>query len=763
MFVGDRMTLNNQMSVMSCSGGLYSQQHFNWENFTTISNIDTTKLFFDYQSATVTLSVDLEAETDGGLKYGSPGTTIPNGALAINLGSKGFQFNTSNMLNEDEWGKLVYYEQGGLGIGWAFSANSYMTRSGLNIPNGLGMYMLGGLLPDVSFQVLGNGTNFNYLNSVPMYNPQVGRDQALLTQMKLTGNVDGTQGYWSVQAANYDNVIALSGRRGGVFKVDDGSTNAPVFNTYNAFGFLAVSYPTSTQTSAQATPNGWNMMLPMYSPSTQDGYMPTGNALSIEPTSFFTKQGLELLTNVSSNPTSPTVPAKLWTDYWKSAQSIIHLEESKPFYIESPLFNIPLSLALIPNITNGLDLLVPITRICNGVYLYIPYTKTSTTDAMYINSNTVSDTSYFTPGMGTLQKWFKPRKVTLTLNMPFIRVDTALQASRFFNYVAVDTDYTTTAPVWIKYFFAPMFNENGSLTNPVNPTTTASLSQIAGASGGVGLEFTYSAREILNRIQQVLNVHQIPTAPGWGVTSLTIGQIIVSCTTAMDVPRLYHNLFALPAFQDSPQGAILAKGGMKMFSRCGHALSGGAPSNFYLDITGIVSQGDRTGTSQGTAHYDYTPVLNLGRGTRNNDYFNTTTGFVFSNNISLKMPSFTNPSDSGGSITVGFTPKPILNMPFSGEFLNNALTGGPALANSLISEGVLTTGNLQSYANGWFNNLNPYSPDYNTIYGEIGAASTQDTLSYLDYKMVDFTHRKIEIWMQVLVPVKIYQGGPFGQ
>lgn len=742
---------------MTCSGGLYSQQHFTWENLNNISSLDTTKLFLDNQNVTVTLSVDLQASGDPALAYGTPGSTIPNGSLAVNLGSKGFQFNTSNMLNGDEWGKLVYYEQGGLGIGWAFSANSYFTRQGINIPNGLGMYMTGGLLPDVDFQTMGAGTNFNYMNSIPMYNLQIGRDQALLTQMVMTGEVDGPQGYWSVQPVNFDTSVGNGGRWGGIIDSGPAPSSGDPTIPFGSYGFMANAYPTSLGSTV-----GWNMLYPMYSPSTQDGYMPSGNALSIETASFFTKEGLELLTNVSSNPSDPAVPAKLWTDYWKNATSVIHLEETRPFYIESPMFNVPMSMALIPNFNNGLDMLVPITRICNGVYLYVPVkiSNDKNINALNMVTTTVSDPCYFSTSVGTLQRWFKPLKVSLTINMPFISVETALQASRFFNTIALLRDYTTLCPVWIKYFFAPNYNPNGSITNPLNPDSTASLSQIAGASQGFGLEFTYTARQILNRVQEVLNSHQIPTPNGWGIGSLVISGIIVSCTTVLDVPRLYSNVFGLPAFQDSPQGSIMTKGGIKVFGRCGHSLSAGPPNNFYIDAVDVTDGGGLE-DNMSNLHIEFSNSGDKSRGSKNNDYFSSARGFVFTNSLSIRVPEFTNTSDSGGSITIGFNPRPVLNMPFSGEVLNDGGVGGPQVGSGNIANGVLSSANLQAYKMGWFNNLNPYSPDFNTVYGNAGAAATRDNLAYLDYKLVDFTKRKVEIWLQVMVPVRIYNGTPF--
>ena len=182
VFVGDRMAIQQGLSILPASGGLYARQHFSWVNPLNIQGVSSNKLFFDYAKASVTLSVDLEAVVNESLVFGTPSSNIPNGALAINLGSKGFQFNTSNMLNEDEWGKLVYYEQGGLGIGWAFSANDYTSQNRAYI-NPLAMYVLGGLVPDVEYQILASSVGYQNVQAVPPYNVQVGRDQALLTQM----------------------------------------------------------------------------------------------------------------------------------------------------------------------------------------------------------------------------------------------------------------------------------------------------------------------------------------------------------------------------------------------------------------------------------------------------------------------------------------------------------------------------------------------------------------------------------------------------
>ena len=766
VFVGDKIKNNPGVSIMSCSGGLYAPQQFVWKNPTLLSSLDTTKLFLDANNITVTLAVDLQVSTDPSLAYGSAGSTIPTGALAINLGSKGFQFNSSNMINGDEWGKLVYYEQGGLGIGWAFNANTYLPRQGYGGVSGLGMYMLGGLLPDVSYLSLASQTNADNLAFTPSYNFQVGRDQALLTQMVTVGNFQGPQGYWSVQPMNLDTTAATSGRAGGSI-MGSTETMTPTFSAYNPFGFLCLSFPTALQSTSQSSQTqGWNLQFPSYGPSTQDGYMMTGNCLSISPGSFFTDQGLALLKDQSSSPSNPTITPSLWTQYWANATSNIHLEETKPFYIEAPLFNAPIALNLIPNYQDGLSMLVPITRICNGVYLYTPI-KNGTGDVQAVNMNTrqiSDDPNYFINPFGTLQKWFVPKRVSLTINMPFVRVDSAIQASRFFGTPYLDPNYTMTVPVWIKFHFMPQLNSQGEVVSPQSVDTTASLTQIAAASPGGVMQMVFTAREILNRFGTVLASHNQSVSRGtWGLQRLEISRVMVSCTTALDFPRLYSSLLSLGAFLTSPQGAIIRAGGTKVFSRCGASLSAGPPSDMTLifdDVLGdTVGYVDNTGVR--TARFDINNVSSNNYGMAHDDYFNSTAEFVFSRSIFLRVPEESSLTDGGGQVTVSFRPRPVLNMPFSGEVLKTPTKGGPQFANNSITSGNITSVNLMSYANGWFNNLNPYSQDYNSLYSVANSSSNLDTYPFMDYKMVDFNRRKIEVWLQLQVPVQIYTGSPF--
>lgn len=776
VFVGDKDNVTKDMSVFPTTGGLYAKQLFQWKNLDRIQNFDRSKLFLDYQNITITLDVELEARTDPNIQYGSVGSTIPTGALAINLGSKGFQFNTSNMINGDEWGKLVYYEPGGLGIGWAFDATSYQpynfqTRgAGLNRYN-LGMYLMGGLLPDVNFQTLASGLNSDFIASVNACNFQTGRDQALLTQMNSVNRIEGPQGYWSVQPTNFDSSKALCGRQGGmIYNGSDTSTTvSPVFNSYSPFGFMSVAYPTALVDTTKATETllGWNLQFPSYGPSTQDGYMPTGNAISISPGAFFTKEGLEKLQNTGSNPgTSAVVPAKLWTDYWNYfATSTIHLQETRPFYIEAPLFNAPIAFNLIPAVDQGLSMLVPITRLYNGVYLYTPIADKSSEKMSPVKMNNQplsNEPNYFIGPLGTLQKWFTPKRVALTINMPFVRVDTALQASRFFNTPYMSKEYSVMTPVWIKFYYWAPRADNGGVENSYPVDTATSLKQIFAAGGTTtGMSMSFTARQILTRFLQVLNLYGIQNKNPWGLQMLEISKIIVSCTTTVELSRLYYS-FDLTAFQNSPQGFILASGGTKVFSRCGASLSGGAPSDMTIEFIDLMGDGLGSKDESGviTAVCDFSDVVNTNYGSSHNDYFNQTSSFVFSNSVFLRVPQ-DNTVDTGGQINITVKLHPFVNMPFSGEVLKNVQTGGPQLTNDSVKSGNITTSNLSSYNNGWFNNLNPFSPDYLQSYSTDNSSSNSDSYPHLDYKLVDFHKRKIEVWIQLQVPVQIYSGEPF--
>lgn len=763
VFVGDKDANNTELSVMPCSGGLYALQNFKWTNLDKIRGMNPASLFLDSSNISVTLSVDLEAVQDASLKYGAVGTTIPTGALAVNLGSRGFQFNTSNMINEDEWGKLVYYEQGGLGLGWSFSANSYIPTIGQARYNGLTMYLFGGMLPDVSFGTISAAVTGYQANITSPFNLQMGRDQALLTQMVTTSQINGSQGYWSVQPTNLPQDLACSGRLGGSLMNSSGSSTTPAFSAFNPFGSLFLSYPTAVQNSAQiSNPIGWNLLFPSYGPSTQDGYIMSGNALSIPPGAFFTREGLELLKSSQSNPsTSGMIP---WTEYWSGATHVVHLEETKPLYIECPMFNLPIAMEKIPDFNNGLHMLVPITRIANGVYVYQPVTDATSDFVGLCHYKSQPDPNYFVNACGTLQKWFAPKKVTLRINMPFVRLDTPLQASNFFNVPYIGPSLTERTNVWLKFPFLPQSNPNGLRISSGSIYTTMSFRELRNQTNGGPLEKVLSAQTILEKFVTVMNMHGIRPSVRWGLEQLIIRGVCVSVTTYPDLERLYGVLFNRQPFKQSAQGAILLNGGMKMFSRCGPFLSEGSPSNMHLELYDIIPPGEYNDGSdpERKLSCDVNDYIQTGRGGSNNDYFNVITSFMFSTDVQLRMPSG-EAGDQGGQLTVSFQPRPVLNIPFSGETRGNVKTGGPVFTNSTIFEGTVTSSNLSSSASGWFNNINPFSPDYKKSLDTDETIGSYDPYPYLDYKMVDLNHRKIEVWVAVSVPLAIYTTSPFSK
>lgn len=768
VFVGDKDVNNLDLSVMPCSGGLYALQNFKWTNLDKIRNLKRSSLFLDSSNISVTLSVDLEAVQDTTIKYGSVGTGIPVGALAVNLGSRGFQFNTSNMLNEDEWGKLVYYEQGGLGLGWAFSANSYIPSIGQARYNGLTMYLFGGMMSDVSFGTV-SASVAGYQSSITSpFNLQMGRDQALLTQMVSTSQIHGAQGYWSVQPTNFPRGPADGGRLGGILMKPSDSLTTSTFSAFNPFGSLFLSYPTAVQNSSQSssTKIGWNLLFPSYGPTTQDGYMMSGNALSIPPGAFFTREGLELLKSSGSNPsTSGMIP---WTEYWSGATHVIHLEETKPLYIECPMFNLPIAMEKIPDFDNGLHMLVPVTRIANGVYIYQPVGDASDNATLgnvkMSQYNASSDKNYFANGFGTLQKWFTPKKVTLRINMPFVRLDTPLQARNFFNVPYIGPSLSDNVSVWLKFPFLPQTSPGGMRVPSGSIYTTMSFGEIRNQTNGGPLEKVLTARTILEKLVALMNMHGIQPSTRWGLEQLVIRSVCVSVTTYPDLERLYGVLFNRKPFIQSAQGAILKNGGMKMFSRCGPFLSAGSPSNMHLEFDGIIPPGeyynsDAPATSLSCDVNDY---VQMGRGGSNNDYFNVSSGFMFSGAVQLRMPSG-EAADQGGQLTVSFQPRPVLNSPFSGELRGDVKTGGPVFPSSAIVDGAITSSQLAAYTGGWFNNINPFSPDYKKSLDTDEAVNSYDPYPYLDYKMVDLNHRKIEVWVAVSVPLAIYTTSPFPQ
>lgn len=767
VFVGDKIVNNPDVSVSWCSGGLYVPQTFTWKNKNIFSSADPSKLFIDYQNISVTLSVDLQPTADNNLEYGTNGTTIPKGSLAVNLGSKGFQFNASNLPNGDEWGKLVYYEPGGLGIGWAFNANAYFPHVNNRDLGGRAMYLLGGLLPDVSYQSIVTQTGITNAQLLPSYNLQVGRDQALLSQMVSTAKIWGPQGYWSVQATNLDKQSSTTGRMGGCIVELDASVTTPTFEAFNPFGFLCLTYPTALRSGAQNTkPIGWNLQFPSYGLSSQDGYMMPGNCLSISPGAFFTDHGLSLLKDQSNIPNTPAITPSNWYEYWTNATSIIHLEETRPLYIEAPIFNAPVSLGLVPHYESGLSMLVPVTRICNGVYLYVPISipTSDKTGTVRIMQRPIEDKNYFSAPLGSLQKWFTPKKVSLTINLPVIRIDTALQASRFFRTPYFNINYSVTVPVWIKFHYQPQMGPSGPV-DPLSVDTTASLTQIAAASPDGVMNLVFTSRTLLERFGTVLAAHNQPVSNGvWGLSSLEVSRIMVSCTLIPDMGRIYRHLLNLNNFLTNPQGAIIRAGGTKVFGRCGPSLSAGAPSNMSVKFFNIYSdnfESDEIRDNEST--FDIDDVIYRGPGHQHNDYFNSTEEFVFSRSVFLRVPDPLSPSDVGSQIDISFSPRPVLNMPFSGEVFQDPRRGGPVFTttDATTPNQQLSINSLKSYNFGWFNNLNPFSPDYNTKYNTAVDQSAVDTYSFLDYKMVDFNRRKIEVWFELRVPVQIYTGTPF--
>ena len=83
--------------------------------------------------------------------------------------------------------------------------------------------------------------------------------------------------------------------------------------------------------------------------------------------------------------------------------------------------------------------------------------------------------------------------------------------------------------------------------------------------------------------------------------------------------------------------------------------------------------------------------------------------------------------------------------------------------NTSITKGSITSSHLSTYEYGWFNNINPFSPDYKKSLDTDETISTYDPYPYLDYKMVDLNHRKIEVWVAVSVPLAIYTTSPFSK
>lgn len=768
VFIGDKKNTElGSLSVNTASSGLYTRQRFQWRNWQDINEKMIQKYFFMFKKATVTLEVELKAQnsTVGYTNAASPNVNleIPRGALAVNLGNKGWQFDASNLPNGDEWGKLVYYDQGGLGIGWAFDTSAYFARGDGST---LGLYMLGGLIPDLSYNDFINATgNTTVFNQIKPFNVQIGRDQALITSIVQTDLVRGPQGYWNVSMEPFQSP-ALAGRDAGNFFLGPSTGMSSKFTPSMAWpvGYPSVIIPSSFGPTSMK--HGWSLRCPSYAPSTHDGSMPAGNCLSIAPGAFMTTEGLSILTEPTSD--KETDLNKKWTNYWQSASSVVTLRETQPFSIESPLFSAPICMEYIPYIKSGIYCLVPITRVCNGVYFYVPEVRDSVTEgtkAVEMRSNIkASSTHYRTGSLGFLSQWFSVSKVTLTLNLPFVRIDTPIQASRFFSTATYQASLAMKVPFWTKFLFNPT-DRIGA--DPYQ--RTLKINEILPHIFNGSLYFEFTARSILTKIRDAFAAHGLVTQSTWGLKELQIVQIRVSCTTALDVLRLFRYQLNLPTFTSSIQGAFLNNGGIKVFSRQGPWLSAGPPDNLYVAFQGV--QNPDIGiidpeTNERVLLIHQIPQAQTTPGALRNDYHSGFDSFLFTENVSIKMPDEYSMTDPGGKVKLGFRPRPTMLIPFSGILPTNDNNGGPQLEESQLqwTSGqpyYLTSTVISQSTAGWFNKLNPFSPDYDQNYDVNTSGNTFDTKPFLDYKMVDLMARKVEIWIQVLVPMMIYSNNPF--
>lgn len=746
---------NPGIPVNEMSGGLYTRQHFKWLNFSDIEGDDINRYHILNERATVTLEATLVA-TNSASSQSTSQATIPDGAIAINLGSRGWQNDVSALPNGDEWMKLGYYEQGGLGIGWAFDPISYFANTA-SVP--LGIYMMGALLPDISFSRLSSLTGGSvYTNTLSSYPVQIGRDLALITAMCGVDRVAGPQGYWNVYHHNYGAGRADFGRSSGVLFLPAGATSAGITATPQfPMGFPAVTYPSGYRATSDLT-TAWPLSCPSYCTSPMDGHTLPGNCLTITPGSFLTSDGLSVL----QDPQSSDKPIdKSWTTFWKNATNEVVLSETQRFRIECPLFEAPVGLRYVPMLNSGLYCQVPLLRMATGVYFYIPVATISKSSTGSHPINMVQNLGFSTgvdvpPHIGTFQQFFVVKRVSLTLNIPVVRIASPIQAVKLFNLATYMSSLVYSVPMWTKFVFIPPRTGTDSYV----PLCT--LGEIAAATANGTMQFTFTARQILKQLRDALQAHAINTTSTWGVTQLIIKKIYVSCTTDIDVSRLYSVQYSLDKFRKSLQGAALIAGGMKMFSRCGPSLSNGAPKNLFVRFTDIVDAavGEINKDSKlREMIVEQVPYVQRTPGRLRNDYFNGFQEYMFTSSVSIRMPSDYSSLDDGGSIDVGFTPQPVLNMPFSGTS-DAAPQGGPLLTTSATATSGASASTLRAYTQGWFNTTNPFAADYNKNF-DLNTSSGSDIHPSFDYKMVDFNRRKIEVWIQVMVPLEIYSDDPF--
>lgn len=753
VFVGDKIP-NQQYSAFSSTGGLLARQLFKWENYPTK---DINRYFIDFSQTTVTLTVKLNPKEGVSSSLSNVFTgELPSDTMAINLSSKFGQGTVDGGVNEDVWGKLVYYDTGALGQGIVFSPADYVS---MGSKDGSGLFFNGGALPDYSdFQISIATKNSTTVGRTPSANVQMGRANSLLSQATL-GNVVGISGYWSL---GVEPVLSTqTGNIGGQICNTNVSAEK-TFTPWMHFGTPTVGYPNFVETD-----NGtdelqyWQAVNPQYSRGTADGMLICGNCISITPSTFMSDNGYRILSSVASNPGgSAAEENKRWTGYFSGAgTSTIKIKETQPVYFPSPVSSGPLPLEMIPGGINGLYLLVPITRVSNGVTFYTQFVNSVpiTTAPNLINDFHAYSSSvmtggaknYFRPAQGLIYKWFDISEVKMTLNIPAYRLDSIEEVRRFFNTVVFEPTLKRESSLWLKW----SLTDSKDISNTIDLLSLNSLQ-----SNGNKIEFRLTARGILDKINSIFSMYGISqTTREWPTNNLSIRQVCAMCTTSFDLNMLYGTLYTHQPYLSTPVGAILSNGGTKVFARQGPNLAGGPPHDMTVVASDLVSQ---LGEWNSTFNYWYVEIDALpptysSRFNRYNDFVCTCPMSVAGVYPSLRIPNLNASNDFGGTLEISFNTDAYLNLPWSGPSSSNVLGGGPGIS-GFTSSNLMSETMLSNYSKGWFNNLNPFSADYDAN----SIPSGVDQWFDLDSRLVNFNARAVEVWVEVGIEIPVYTTFP---
>lgn len=753
VFVGERGP-SSAYSSLASTGGILARQLFKWENYPTK---DVGRYFVDFQQASVTLTVILQPKVGANASLSTTFTgELPSDTMAINLSSKFNQGTVDNGINEDVWGKLVYYDTGALGQGMVFSPADYVSLGGAN---GSGIFFNGGALPDYNdYKISLAIQNSTTTARTPSANLQMGRSNSLLSQAVL-GNVVGMSGYWSLGIEPVDS-SQIGNICGQVANAN--LSTATTFTPWMHFGTPTVGYPSYATTNGSSTGTQyWQAVNPQYGRGSADGMMRCGNCISIAPSTFMTDFGFSLLSSPASNPGgSDAIESKRWTTYFsKAGTSYIQLKETQPVYFPSPISSGPLPLEMIPGGINGLYMLVPVTRVMNGVTFYVPFTNSVRSGLV---SNLLSDlmayssasltgeaTSFYRPAQGLIYSWFDIFEIKMTLNVPSYRLDSVEEVRRFFGTVLFEPSLVRESSLWLKW----------SMTDVDDPiATTVDLLALNSMQKENKITFNITARGILDKIAEVFSMYGVSqTSQEWPTNVLSIRQVCAMCTTTWNLRMLYENLYNVPKYLQTPVGSILSNGGTKVYGRQGPNLSGGPPYSMTVtaqDITNSLGEFDNS-TNTYFVEIDSLPPLSTSRFQRNNDFVTTCPMAIAGTYPTLRIPNLNSSNDQGGTLTVEFFTSAYMNLPWSGPSTAGVAGGGPGLSGFTSSTTINST-ILSNYDKGWFNNLNPYSSDY--LQGSI--LNDTDKWIDLDSRLVDFNARAVEVWVEVGVQIPVYSSFP---